>query len=101
MVTARRGFTLIELIVAVAIVGIMAGVAGLAFSRAAPVRSVNDTAAQVAAARSDALRLRRPVSVAVRIDGRVHRVTALPDGRVVGDSALGGHRLTGGFGDAE
>jgi prepilin-type N-terminal cleavage/methylation domain-containing protein len=89
------GSTLIELLVVLAIVGVVAGVAGLSF-RAEPKHMETDEAgARVAAARRQALRIGRSVTVAVSREGHVMVATAHADGRVVADSALSIDRLSG------
>ena len=91
-----KGNTLVELLVVLAILGVIAGVAGLSF-RAQPTRLEVDTAvAQVAAARRDAIRTGRSVTVAVLREGHVGVATAHADGSVVADSALSIDRFTGG-----
>jgi prepilin-type N-terminal cleavage/methylation domain-containing protein len=91
----RAGFTLVELMVVLAVLGIMAGVAGLA------ARSLDDTgpeverAAAIAGARRRALETRRPVPLTVDTGGGAARLVALPDGSIHGDTALGLDVLTG------
>ena len=90
-----KGTTLVELLVVLAILGVIAGVAGLSF-RAEPRRLEVDTAvAQVAAARREAIRTGRSVTVAVFREGHVSVATAHADGSVVADSALSIDRFTG------
>jgi prepilin-type N-terminal cleavage/methylation domain-containing protein len=91
----RRGFTLVELMVVLAILGVMAGVVGLA------ARSLDDTdpasqrAARIADARRRALETRRPVRLELSSGDTVRRMIALPDGSVRADSALDLEPLTG------
>jgi prepilin-type N-terminal cleavage/methylation domain-containing protein len=91
----QAGFTLVELMVVLVVLGIMAGVAGLA------VRSLNDTdpagqrAAAIADARRRALDTRRPVPLTLGAGDTLRRLIALPDGSVRGDTALGLDPLTG------
>jgi prepilin-type N-terminal cleavage/methylation domain-containing protein len=91
----RPGVTLIELIVVLAIVAIMAGVTTLAFRRADMTPTVAPWVSAVAAARRTAVDSGRTVSLTVRVGDKVYAATALPDGSVVADAALGVDRLTG------
>jgi prepilin-type N-terminal cleavage/methylation domain-containing protein len=91
----RPGVTLIELIVVLAIVAIMAGVTTLAFRRADMTPTVEPWVSAVAAARRTAVDSGRTVSLTVRVGDKVYAATALPDGSVVADAALGVDRLTG------
>jgi prepilin-type N-terminal cleavage/methylation domain-containing protein len=89
------GFTLVELMVVLVVLGIMAGVTGLA------IRSLDDTdpaterASAIADARRRALGTRRPVELVLVSGDSVLRLLALPDGSVRGDTALGLNPLTG------
>lgn len=90
-----NGTTLVELLVVLAILGVIAGVAGLSF-RAEPKSVPVDAArAQVAAARREAIRTGRSVTVVVPAEGQVSVATAHADGSVVADSALSIDRFTG------
>jgi len=91
----RPGVTLIELIVVLAIVAIMAGVTTLAFRRADMTPTVAPWVSAVAVARRTAVDSNRTVSLTVRVGDKVYAATALPDGSVVADAALGVDRLTG------
>jgi hypothetical protein len=81
--------------VVLVVLGIMAGVSGLA------IRSLDDTdpaserAAAIADARRRALDSRRPVELVLTSGDSVLRLLALPDGSVRGDTALGLNPLTG------
>jgi len=90
----RAGTTLLELLVTLAIVAIVSAVVGLTL-RATPAPPADDAQATVAAARHTAVAERRVVTVTVQSHGQPHAVTALPDGGIVADSALGRDRLTG------
>ncbi len=89
------GFTLVELMVVLVVLGIMAAVTGLA------IRSLDDTdpaserAAAIADARRRALDTRRPVELVLASGDSMLRLLALPDGSVRGDTALGLNPLTG------
>lgn len=86
----REGYTLIEMIVVLAILGLMLGISGVALaslrepSRAAGIRALER-------ARMDAIKTGIPVSVAVSLHDtgehnapRTTHLLFLPDGRVVG-----------------
>lgn len=93
---SRTGFTLVELMVVLVILGIMAGVAGLAVRSLERTDPAVERAAAIADARRQALRTRRPVTLSVRMGGdSVGRLVAFPDGSMRGDSALGLDVLTG------
>ena len=94
---ARAGFTLVELVIVVAILGVVASVGGLAFARLARAdQSAPDTMARMREARRDALRRGMAVTMTDSAPGRAPwHATAYPDGRVVADSALGIDVLTG------
>lgn len=94
--SARSGVTLVELIVALAIMAITASIAGLAYLRAEPVTALDEAEVQLVAARRDAIRHRRAVTVTWVIDGRVRDVTAFPDGSVVIDGPGDWDPLAGG-----
>jgi prepilin-type N-terminal cleavage/methylation domain-containing protein len=95
--------TLLELLVALAILGVMGSVVGIAVREAAPPppESLEVALADIAAARQRAIRRGELVtlSVRVRLPGtertRLRQVAALPDGSVVADPALTVARLSG------
>ena len=117
----RCGVTLVELMVVLAVLGLMAGVVGVAFRRTEPPPGPSTLAAahvQLAAARRDAITtgssvtitvtLMRPLDAdpsdtsglmpdvgPVKAASRQYRVTAFPDGSILGDPALAIERLTG------
>lgn len=95
---ARAGTTLLEMVVALAVLGIVAGVAGVALRAADAPDPAAERAALVAAARRTALEERRPVVLSLPDSlgtGRVEGV-AYPDGRVlVSGAALEVDALTG------
>jgi prepilin-type N-terminal cleavage/methylation domain-containing protein len=95
----RRGVTLVELLVAIVIVGLLAGVAGVAVRRAPAPSETDRLLAAVAGARRAAVRDRRAATIEIRLGGAPYAVTALPDGGVIADRVvreqLGIDRLTG------
>ncbi|HEY7879189.1 MAG TPA: prepilin-type N-terminal cleavage/methylation domain-containing protein [Gemmatimonadaceae bacterium] len=95
MTRIPRGVTLMELIIVLALLGIMAGVVGLTLHSARPVPGGNPALAAVAAARDSAIRTGLTVVMTVHGDGSPLWATAFPDGRVVADMPLGIDLLTG------
>jgi prepilin-type N-terminal cleavage/methylation domain-containing protein len=97
--TARRGVTLIELIVVIAILGVMAGVATLGLRTVRKTDQVDVATALISATRDSALRTGRPATTAIPAaalpSGIAVLVTALPDGRVIAPRALGIDALSG------
>lgn len=91
--TRRSGFTLIELIVVIAMLGIIAGVT--AVSLRSPVDPATLENAEITAASRRAIESGHPVSISVRRQQHVYAITAKPDGRVVADTALMLDPLTG------
>jgi prepilin-type N-terminal cleavage/methylation domain-containing protein len=91
---ARAGSTLLELVVVLAILGIVAGVVGLSF-RGAGQRDADTPRLRIAAARRQALEQRHAVTLYLGAGDSLRALTAFPDGRVVGDSALDVDVLTG------
>ena len=92
--TPRSGSTLLELVVALAVLGITAGVAGVALRAADRPDPAELRATRVAAARRAALEGRRAVPFTLAGGGPAG--VALPDGRVLlADSALDVDPLTG------
>jgi prepilin-type N-terminal cleavage/methylation domain-containing protein len=95
---ASRGVTLLELLVVLAILGVMAGLVGLTWrpdqwtGRPPELGSV---AASIAAARHQALRTGRPVTLSVAGGLDSVPIIALPDGRVIGAERLGVDPLSG------
>ena len=94
ILSRRTALTLLELLVAVTLLGAIAGVATLAMRP--PLRpEPAGRRQQIDNARSLALRLGQPVSVALPSSSGAWQATALPDGSVIADSSLDVDRLTG------
>jgi len=94
----RPGVTLIELLVAIAIIGVMAGMAIQGFAnvrRAADGDRFATIERELQSARSTALRSRRPVVVQIADSAGALSAIALPDGSMIGDATLRRDRLTG------
>jgi len=90
---SRRAFTLIEVVVALALFGLILGVSGLALASLREPPSADSTR-QVTNARAAAIQTGRPVTVTVALpdtgEYRASRTTQLlflPDGRSVGQGA--------------
>ena len=92
--TRRRGVTLIELLVTIAVIGILSSVAVVSLIKAAPPNP-NDPAVVAERLRRDALRDGSAKSAVVIVDSMPVELTAFPDGSIAADSALGADRLTG------
>lgn len=82
----RRGVTLVELLVVLAVLGVAAGVAGFSLLTRPTIGAAR--AGSLAAARREALATGRAVTVEDTVDGRRRAATAFPDGRLVADSGL-------------
>ena len=86
-----RGFTLLEVIVVVAILGLIVGMSGLAFvALRAPLQS--ELVHELSRARAEAIQTGRPVVSGNNRAPRTAHVLFMPDGRAVG---LGVDPLTG------
>jgi Tfp pilus assembly protein FimT len=81
--------------VVVTILGVMAGVTGVALRAARQADEGDRLASIVAAARSLAIRSGRSVTVEVRAGSATDQLTALADGSVIAPKALNVDRLTG------
>ena len=90
-----RGNTLLELVVVMAILGIVAGVTELAFQTRSDRRLIEPALARVAEARRAAIERGLAVTVILVRDGDVMIATAHADGTVLADSSLGVDRLSG------
>jgi prepilin-type N-terminal cleavage/methylation domain-containing protein len=89
---ARAGFTLIELIVVIVLLGILAGVGGVAMVRAQSRPGDSEpllrVAARLASARREAIISGRSVTVTIDDTTGVFSATAFPDGRLIVDPTL-------------
>jgi prepilin-type N-terminal cleavage/methylation domain-containing protein len=97
----RRGVTLIELMVAITLIAVLAGVSTVTLRAAGRASSADTAAARIdatiAATRDSAVRTGTAVTAEVRLKFETSpaRFTALPDGSVVGDASLPVERTTG------
>lgn len=90
----RRGSTLVELLVSLALLGIIASVATLAYRRLTPP-DPSDPMTVIGDTIETVLRTGTPLTVQFIVNGRPAIATINPDGSVVADSALGIDRLSG------
>jgi prepilin-type N-terminal cleavage/methylation domain-containing protein len=93
--SSRPGVSLVELLVVLAIIGVIAGLGTVAFSTHVKGASADDRLNRLGIARREALRTGAPVVVQFPDSTGVRRATLLPDGSAVGDSAFGLERLSG------
>ena len=78
-----RGFTLVEVIVVVAILGLVAGMSGLAFVGLRSPRQ-SERVRDLWCARAEAIRTGQPVLTGDNRASRTAHVLFLPDGRAIG-----------------
>jgi prepilin-type N-terminal cleavage/methylation domain-containing protein len=90
----RSGITLIELIVVIAILGVIAGLTGIAMRNADRAAPPSD-AHRIAAARHQAIATGVPVELLLEDGDTARIVRALPDGRVLADAVLDIDALSG------
>ncbi len=91
----RPGVTLVELIVVLAILGLMAGVVGLSAPHTGWPTETDPWTAAIEAAREAAIDSGRTVTIALRVRDSVREATALPDGSVIVSGAPIVDRLSG------
>ena len=94
MTRLRSGVTLLELILCVAVLGLMASVATLAM-RAADPPDPNDPMTVIADTLERVLGTGMPATLQFSVNGRPALATINPDGTVLADSILGIDRFTG------
>lgn len=97
---ARRGATLVELIVVIVLLGIMTGVGVLAFHSAERLAGSDVTVAQLMDARHVAVTEGKRVTIQLVTGGQRHDVTIFPDGRVITSAPLSLDPLSGRPGNA-
>lgn len=90
-----RGSTLVEMLVLLAILGVIAGVTGLSFRRPPNRAAIDAVGTRALDARRKAVRSGRSLTVIVWRDGKPMALTAHADGRVVADTALAIDPLSG------
>lgn len=84
----RAGVTLLELILVLAILGLMAGIVGLAAPRIVTVTKADSATASAMELRALAIRSGHVATGAVSTRSGIVAVSAYPDGRVLADSAI-------------
>jgi prepilin-type N-terminal cleavage/methylation domain-containing protein len=82
----RRAFTLVEVVIAVALIGLFASLATLTLRRVPP--PPYDPARVVEESSRVAIAEARTISFRVRVNGEVARATVFADGSVLADSAI-------------
>jgi prepilin-type N-terminal cleavage/methylation domain-containing protein len=97
----KTGVTLVELLVVLVILGVMAGVVGLAWQPGRWLGGAGaDSTESLPVVRRWALQSGRPIQAVVSIRGHAIHVLAFPDGRVLGAESLQVNPLNGEVGDA-
>ena len=91
--SSRSGVTLTELMVVLVLLGLMAGVVGLAWRPNPAARS--QRLDPIAAARHEAIQSGHSVRVDITIDGQSVAIAALPDGRIIAPTGVRVDPLTG------
>ena len=87
----RHGVTLVELLVVLAILGIMSAVPILAFTRRPGSRTTTRAErldSLLAEARRESLRTGKPISLVIDDSAGARLAAVLPDGSIIADSAL-------------
>jgi prepilin-type N-terminal cleavage/methylation domain-containing protein len=91
---SRSGATLVEMLVSLALLGIIASVATLAIRRIAPPPP-DDPMTIIADTINAVIRSGQPKTLQFIVDGRPALATLNPDGSVIADTALHIERFTG------
>ena len=91
----RPGTTLIEMLVAIAILALVAGVVAMGARGTGNLTASDDALAKIAAARTEAIDGGRATTVVVNVQDSAYLVTAYPDGRVLTAARFGIAPLTG------
>jgi prepilin-type N-terminal cleavage/methylation domain-containing protein len=91
----RPGVTLLELIVVLAVMSIVGGVAGLGMAARKPMTADDRVQSRIAAARHEALTTGRVVTIVLDTDEGPRAATAYPDGRLLTDAVANIDPMTG------
>jgi len=91
----HRGFTVIELIVAITVFVLLTGIAGIAITATRLDAPVVDDSRLIQQTRTQAIRSGARVTVVIATSTGKRHLTAFPDGSVVADSSLRLDALTG------
>jgi type II secretory pathway pseudopilin PulG len=91
----RAGLSLFELVVTIAVLGVVTTVVGLSWRSQPPARDTDSAAAVIAAGRRQSLHTGRSVTLHVEVNDTVHVITVAPDGRIHGGEPLGFESLAG------
>jgi hypothetical protein len=92
--------TLAELLVALVIMSVIAGVATLSLGRMPPALSRTVWRDSLASARKTALAGAHRVTLEISVKGQIHHLTVMPDGQVIADPLFSIDPLTGEVSDA-
>lgn len=99
MVSARRGTTLVELLVVLVLLSVLMSIVGIALPRPDRTRSPRPSTLLVETQHA-AIREARVISRTDSAGGRTIRVTAFPEGYAIADTGRGTFLTTLGSGDA-
>jgi prepilin-type N-terminal cleavage/methylation domain-containing protein len=90
----RRGGTLIEILITLALLGVLASVTTLAIRRITPP-DPNDPLTVIADTINAVMKSGRPATLQFIVNGRPALATLNPDGSIIADTVLHIDRLTG------